>query len=39
MVKERNKIEIKQENGDIAEFDEDEAEMLNLIASNRGHAQ
>lgn len=39
IVKEWNKIEIKQENGEIKEFDEKYVEMLNLIASNRGQRE
>ena len=39
IVKACNKIEIKKENGETTEFDEDDVEMLNLIASNRGQRE
>ena len=39
IVKTCRKISIEQEDGEIIEFDEDEVEMLNLIASNRGQRE
>lgn len=39
IVKSREKIKIKQKDGEIVEFDEDAVEMLYLIASNRGQRE
>lgn len=39
IIKEREKITIEQENGEMIEFDEDAVDMLNLIASNRGQRE
>ena len=39
IVKNRKKIQIEQENGELIEFDEEAVEMLNLIASNRGQRE
>ena len=39
IVKARKKIKIEQEDGEIVEFDEDDVDMLNLIASNRGQRE
>lgn len=39
IVKTRRTIKIEQENGEVAEFDEDAVEILNTIASNRGQRE
>ena len=39
IIKNRSRIKIEQENGEIIEFDENAVEMLNLIASNRGQRE